>query len=83
MSQKSSPTYVFTTEDYDSSSPKFLTGGDFTRDMRFATKVIPLRLSTTKHSVITISIHPSDNVIMDVYLSHTQMVNRYHRLIRN
>jgi len=62
MSQKSSPTYVFTTEDYDSSSPKFLTGGDFTRDMRFATKVIPLRLSTTKHSVITISIHPSDNV---------------------
>ena len=58
----SSPIYTFTESDYDSSSPKFITTSDFPRDLRFTTKIIPLRLSTKNHSVITIELHPSDNV---------------------
>jgi len=62
MLQNTSPIYTFTESDYDSSSPKFITSSDFPRNLRFATKVIPLKLSTTNHAVITIEIHPSDNI---------------------
>jgi hypothetical protein len=64
MLQNTSPIYIFTESDYDSSSPKFIKSSDFPRDLRFATKIIPLKLShdNTNHGVITIEIRPSDNV---------------------
>ncbi len=62
MLESSSPIYTFTESDYDSSSPKFITNSDFPRNLRFATKVIPLKLSNKNHGVVTIEIHPSDNI---------------------
>lgn len=63
MLENASITYTFTEFDYDSSMPKFISAGeDFPRNLRFATKIIPLKLNSTKHSVITITVHPSDNV---------------------
>jgi hypothetical protein len=64
MLSNTSPIFTFTESDYDSSSPKFIATSDFSRNLRFATKVIPLKLSNsnTNHGVITIEIHSSDNI---------------------
>jgi uncharacterized protein (TIGR02145 family) len=63
MSQIQSPKYVFVEPDFDSSIPKFgIDPNDFPKNLKFATKVIPIRLDSTKHGVVTIDIHYEGDV---------------------
>jgi hypothetical protein len=63
MSQIQSPKYNFVEPDFDSSFPKFGYNTDFyPKNLKFATKVIPIRLNSTKHGIVTIDIHHEGDV---------------------
>ena len=58
MSQIQSPKHIFVEPDFDSSIPKFAEGVDFfPKNLKFATKVFPIRLDSTKHGIVTIDIY--------------------------
>jgi hypothetical protein len=62
MSQIQSPKYVFVEPDFDSSVPKFMGSSDGPKNLKFATKIIPIRLDNTKHGVVTIDIYYEGDV---------------------
>jgi hypothetical protein len=63
VSQIQSPKYNFVEPDFDSSMPKFgIDLNDFPKNLKFATKVIPIRLDSTKHGIVTIDIHYEGDV---------------------